>query len=176
MKHILFIILVLVLCAAESHAHTLYGNICVTEKCTCRSNGICRQEFPDGTQLTLVARPDDGKYFVGWRGDTDCIRPLACTIVMDRDRHITAAFDDLRWLRVEVRGSGTVTSNPSGISANHPSWRFENDSIVTLTAIPNSGYVFKGWKLNVGSCQISKTCKVSMTTNKIVVAIFEKAP
>jgi hypothetical protein len=68
-------------------------------------------------------------------------------------------------------GSGTVTSNPSGINCgNTCSKSFASGTGITLTATPASGSTFDGWS---GSCSGTGTCNVSMTQARSVTARFE---
>lgn len=76
-------------------------------------------------------------------------------------------------LSVVVQGSGTVTSLPAGIDCgNDCSGSFNNNTAVTLSAAPDSGYVFSNWS---GSCTGSGSCVVIMTGNKTVTALFSIA-
>lgn len=69
-------------------------------------------------------------------------------------------------------GTGTVTSNPSGIDCGaNCDGQFPQGSTATLTAAPSSGSVFAGWS---GSCSDTGTC--SLTQNATVTATFNVAP
>ncbi len=69
-------------------------------------------------------------------------------------------------------GTGSVSSNPSGISC--PSWMcsasFAKDSLVTLTATQNTDSIFTGW--SGGGCSGTGTCTVTMDAAKSVQATF----
>ena len=63
-------------------------------------------------------------------------------------------------LLVSVTGSGTVTSNPSGISCPSTcSAAFHGGPQVTLTATPASGWTFSSWG---GACSGTGSCIVAM--------------
>jgi len=68
-------------------------------------------------------------------------------------------------------GSGTVVSNPAGISCGVVcEGFFASDSEVTLTATPDAGSSFAGWS---GDCQgQSASCVVSMNVARDVTATF----
>lgn len=71
-------------------------------------------------------------------------------------------------------GAGTVTSSPGGISCGTTcSASFTEGTVVTLTARPAAGSVFSGWS---GACSGTRTCKVTMTAAKSVVAGFVPKP
>ncbi|CAK0773005.1 hypothetical protein CCP4SC76_5670002 [Gammaproteobacteria bacterium] len=68
-------------------------------------------------------------------------------------------------------GSGTVTSNPTGIDCGTTcAANFPGLTSVTLTAAPTAGNVFTGWS---GDCTgTSNTCTVNPATPKSVTATF----
>src|SRR5439155_14993623 len=67
-------------------------------------------------------------------------------------------------------GSGTVTSNPAGISCGTTcSASFLSGTVVTLTAAAAAGSTFAGWS---GACVGTGTCSVTMTAAKSVTATF----
>lgn len=70
-------------------------------------------------------------------------------------------------------GSGSVSSNPSGISCP-PSCSsvYPATSQVTLSAVAAAGSVFTGW---TGACSGSGTCTLTMTGDLSVVASFSPA-
>jgi len=78
-------------------------------------------------------------------------------------------------LAVGVVGPGTVTSSPASISCGTKCLAsFARGSTVTLTAAPASGAIFLGW---TGACSgSSRTCLVTMSTDREVGAAFATAP
>lgn len=80
-------------------------------------------------------------------------------------------------LTVTVRGSasGTVTSNPAGISCTIASiciTSYASGTPVTLTEAPGSGASFKQWG---GACSgTATTCPVTMNANQSVTATFSQ--
>ena len=52
----------------------------------------CAEAYAGGTQVTLTAEPTPGSRFVSWGGDCSGAKPT-CTLVMDRDRIVRAAFE-----------------------------------------------------------------------------------
>ncbi|MDD5298369.1 MAG: choice-of-anchor D domain-containing protein [Rhodocyclaceae bacterium] len=76
-------------------------------------------------------------------------------------------------LTVGTSGSGTVTSAPSGINCGATcSADFTGGTLVSLSATPNSGYVFSGWG---GACFGTGACQVSMSQAQSVTASFTAA-
>ncbi len=73
-------------------------------------------------------------------------------------------------LTVSKSGSGTVTSNPTGIDCGATCSKYYiAGTSVTLTASASTGYTFTGWS---GACSGTGTCTVSMTAARSVTANF----
>jgi hypothetical protein len=74
----------------------------------------------------------------------------------------------------EISAGGTVTSNPNGISCGVDcEENFDHGTIVTLTAIANTGYIFSGWQ---GDCEHTEAeCILMMDEEKAVSARFNFA-
>ena len=70
-------------------------------------------------------------------------------------------------------GSGTVTSNPTGINCGGDcSQSYTDGTSVSLTATPASGSTFGGWS---GACAGLGACNLNMTANQSVSATFNTA-
>ena len=129
--------------------------------------GTCGANFNQGSQVTLTATPNAGSTFTGWTGDcTGTTNP--CQVTVDAAKNVTATFTLIpRQLTVNIGGTGSVTSNPAGIScpttcgASYP-----NGTAVTLTA---AGSGFLGWS---GGCTGTGTCQVTMNADTTVTATF----
>ncbi len=81
---------------------------------------------------------------------------------------------DFKELSLRVVGSGLVTSSPPGISCDITAAGCiafaEAGTQVTLTALPDSGWVFAGW---TGACSgASTTCTIVLSQNSAVIAVF----
>ena len=83
--------------------------------------GQCAQNVAANAQVELTAVPDPNSTFTGWQGA--CSGMAACTVTLDIDRDVAAAFTGaappVGQARVSVapvgKGSGRVTSSPAGI-------------------------------------------------------------
>ncbi len=72
------------------------------------------------------------------------------------------------------KGSGTVTSSPSGLSCASPSAclaQFASGTTVALTATPNGGSLFGSW-VGCDTTTGTNPCDVTMTSNRTVTVTF----
>jgi hypothetical protein len=74
-------------------------------------------------------------------------------------------------------GSGTITSNPAGLSCGSQgsacSASFTTGTTVTLTATPDANSHFVGWG---GACSGKASCTLTMTADRQVTAAFDVNP
>ncbi len=133
----------------------------------------CAWVVPTGSTLTVFQTPAVGSVFQGWGGQCSG-KAVSCTVEMDGDRQVGAAWAPAAGstvaLTVSITGGGKVT----GGSISCPSQCVANEAVnsaVTLNASPKDGYVFSGWG---GACgtSTSPTCTVTMTTDTAVTATF----
>ena len=134
--------------------------------------------FEVGTPVTLTADAADGSVFIGWSGDADCTGTEPCIVILDEDTTVTATFDLLFTLDVDVaRGGdaadGFVTSDQGDIdtSLGSTSAEFPSNTLVTLMATVTEG-AFAGWV--GGGCDDVKepVCVVTMDASKSVFGTF----
>ena len=83
---------------------------------------------------------------------------------------------DLKTLSVDSAvQNGSVTSNVGQIDCGATCFaQYPTDTVVTLTASPDPGYVFSGW--TGAGCSGTGTCMVTMDAYKAVAAGFDIAP
>ncbi|MCA9555163.1 MAG: hypothetical protein KC933_34345, partial [Myxococcales bacterium] len=129
----------------------------------------CAEVFPDGATVTLTATPQGGQAFDAWTGCTPGGNPSVCTVTMNDNKQVTAAFGYA--IAVTVDGGGTVTSNPGSI--NCPGTCREvvaGGTTVTLTATPDAQWAFLQW---TGCPSASgNRCTVAANTSANVTAVF----
>ena len=141
-------------------------------------NAICTsstQSFVQGTTVTLTASPATGSQFAGWTGA--CLGSgLSCTVSLSSSLTVYAEFNTAVSSQYALQvssaggGSGTITSNPSGINCPGTcSANFNNGASVTLQATAATGSIFVGWS---GACQGFGSCTVAMNGGKAVAANF----
>ncbi len=105
----------------------------------------CTENYAINTVVSLTVIPDPGSRFVGWSGDSGCGDQLT----LNTNKNCVANFEpDLYTLTVNKSGAGTgtVTSNPGGIDCGSDCLEsYPANTQVTLTAVPDTGFVFAGW-------------------------------
>jgi uncharacterized repeat protein (TIGR02543 family) len=134
--------------------------------------------YTAGTVVQLTATANPGYVFSSWGGDlSGSQNPTAIT--MNSNKIVIANFTQsggsgsgggggggttyTLTVNVSPTGAGTVSLNPAG--GTYPA-----GTVVTLTAIANSGYTFSSWSGDVTGT--SNPTTVTMTANKSVTAIF----
>jgi alpha-tubulin suppressor-like RCC1 family protein len=140
------------------------------------AGGTCSRTFANGTRVILSPTPAAGSTFAGWSGD--CSGTVSCTLTMDQNHSVTAAFalagnpPGRKTLTVAKTGAGTVTSTPGGIDCGATCARdFDQGIVVTLTATPATGSTFAGWS---GDCSGgAATCMVTMEASRSATANFQ---
>jgi subtilisin family serine protease len=130
----------------------------------------CIQRYPKGTSVTLTATPTAQGRFNRWLGA--CAgHGNPCTIAIQRYTRVAAQFDSPLSVTLLGAGSGTVTSNPAGISCPGDCGEiYDARTVVTLTAMAASNSSFDGWG---GACSgKSPTCTVPIDRAQSVSAKF----
>jgi hypothetical protein len=120
--------------------------------------------YESGTLVTLTATPDAGQLFTGWAGDlTGTGNPA--TLVMDAHKSVTAGFGAQHSVTVQTTAGGGVGLDPPGdIHAA--------GALVTLTATPDTGYLFRAWGSDLAGAENPTTLLVDADKN--VSAFFAK--
>jgi lysophospholipase L1-like esterase len=143
------------------------GIVCVGNTCT--------SSYTTPVTVTLTAAASSGSVFAGWSGA--CSGTGTCAVVMSTSRSVTATFNTAPTFALSVTksgaGTGTVSSNPSGVSCGSTcTANYASGTSVTLTAAAASNSTFAGWG---GACSGTGTCTVSMTQARSVTATFNAA-
>jgi hypothetical protein len=135
----------------------------------------CAENFNLQQVVELTAHPDDVSHLKTWSANCAVTGTNTCQVTMDTTKSVTTTFE---WNSYPVNvnksgnGSGTVTSNPSGINCGtdcQEAYKYNN--LVTLTATPASGSAFTGW---TGPCTVNGdyTCQVTVDKVNDVTATF----
>jgi hypothetical protein len=146
---------------------------------TCTANGGAAGpcgSYPVGTIIVMTATPDGVSTFTGWSNGSGNANVVACNGVttpcqftLTANSSITANFNR-PILSVTISGTGSVSSNPAGISncVTNCTAPFDRGTSVTLTA---SGGNFTGWS---GGCSGTGSCVVTVSANTSVTATFSQ--
>ena len=133
----------------------------------------CSVSYNSGTAVSLTATAAAGFTFTGWSGDcSGASNP--CTVSMTAARTVSASFSvSGPTLSVSKSGSGTIASNPAGITCGSTcSAPYTRGTTVTLTATPAAGFAFAGWN---GACAGMQACTLALSTNTSTLARFNPA-
>jgi len=116
-----------------------------------------------GTTVQLTATADHGWTFSHWSGDlSSSTNPD--NVTMNGDRTVTAHFtQDQYTLTVIIDGSGSVVKNPN--QATYPC-----STVVTLTAVPDSGWSFSHWNGDLSGSKNPEA--ITINSDKTVTAHF----
>lgn len=116
-----------------------------------------------GTVVQLTAVANTGWVFSSWTGNlTGSMNPTSIT--MTGNKSITAHFTANQYtLTITVDGSGSVTKNPNQATYTY-------GTVVTLTAVPGTGYGFSSWTGDLTGSTNPTT--ITINGNKAVIAHF----
>lgn len=158
----------------------LYGNV-TTSPGAIDCLASCKAGWANDAWVKLTAVPTFGS-FVGWSGACTGSN-LTCAFAVDSDKAVTATFQapsvagpkayNLNVAKAGA-GSGTVTSNPAGVSCGADcTGQFAEGATVTLTAAEAAGSTFSSWS---GACSgTDPKCTVTMTADRAAKATFAAA-
>ena len=133
----------------------------------------CSNQFSEGTRVSLNAAAAPGSSFAGWSGD--CSGTGACTVNGQSTvtaRYIVPVATNHLHVDKAGTGTGTVSSEPSGISCGSScDTDFESGAIVTLRVVPSDGSTFTSWS-GAGCILNGPICTVAMNANQTVTTTF----
>ncbi|MFC1848265.1 DUF1194 domain-containing protein [Chloroflexota bacterium] len=127
--------------------------------------------YSEDTVVTLTAVPELGWEFNGWTGNVANPSSPATTITMNQNQTVTANFFEIPTytLMVSSAPGGSVTEPGEG------AFVYNEDTVVTLTAVPELGWEFNGWTGNVANPSASATT-ITMNQDQTVTANFFEIP
>ena len=120
-----------------------------------------------GIKYSRSEKISEMRVFFEWDGDvTGSVNPA--TLIMDGDKTVTARFSDPVYytLQVDVHGLGVVNVEPDLDEYLH-------GSLVTLQAVPESGWLFSSWSGDLTGGQSPVVLLV--TTDLAITANFIEA-
>jgi uncharacterized repeat protein (TIGR02543 family) len=121
-----------------------------------------------GAKVTLTATAYSGYVFSHWSGDVDdgnkYDNPLKLSI--EGNTEVTAHFIRAYTLTVNVDPDGA-----GSVDIDHPGPYYAGEE-VTLTAVPNAGWIFSHWNDDTGNTNV--VLKITITGDTVVTAHFKK--
>jgi alpha-tubulin suppressor-like RCC1 family protein len=131
----------------------------------------CTKVYGDGTIQTFNATPSTGAKFIGWSGACSDSWS-ACSITFNGNKSLTATFG--YEVRVYMSGGGSVGFSSVADTCQSSCFvPIPGNTLVTLTATPNPGWVFRGWSSPL--CTGTGPCTLTMNAAKSVYPWFEGA-
>ncbi|MCB9090361.1 MAG: hypothetical protein H6628_18850 [Calditrichae bacterium] len=124
--------------------------------------------YDSATVVTFTAIPDSGYFFSGWSGDLSGIANPD-SLVMDTAKAVTATFT-----RIPSQFDLTITAVNGNVQLSPAGGIYDSATVVTLTAVPDSGYFFSGWSGDLTG--IANPDSLVMDTAKAVTATFTRIP
>ncbi|MGB9778502.1 MAG: InlB B-repeat-containing protein, partial [Candidatus Bathyarchaeales archaeon] len=123
------------------------------------------------TNVTITAIPNANYRFDHWVYDDVNIGSANPIIIEVGSSHTLRAIFVLRTytLKIETTTGGTTNPAPS-------TYTYNVGSVVSVTAIPSSGYVFDHWELNGSNVGSANPYSVTMNNNYVLKAFFTSAP
>ncbi|WP_457333090.1 InlB B-repeat-containing protein [Rhizobacter sp. P5_C2] len=155
------------------------GSVAGTAPFSCSSATDCGGTYTAGTVVTLTATPASGYTVGAWTVNGSTCSGSTCQVTMSTARNVSVSFTAVAVptyaLGVTVTGSGSVSSSPAGISCGSTcAHTYNQNTVVTLSATPASGYSFAGW--SGAGCSGTNTCVVTMSAARTVAASFTAIP
>ena len=121
--------------------------------------------FDYGTTQSIVATPALGYVFTSWLENGVVLSDLnSTTILVDRDRNVTAQFSPREFaLNLVSSGGGSVSG----------SGNFIFGTVVSFIALPENGYTFSHWTFNDHFFSNSSKDSIQVSSNITLTAKFE---
>lgn len=154
------------------------GNGTITSLTSALNCGsTCQATFPNGNTVSLQANPLSDYYFAGWSGGGCSGNLNQCIVTLTADTTVTAKFEPLYTLSLNITGAGSVSVSNSPVGAVCDLTCQVNfiPGTVTLSATPSPGSYFAGWSGGGATCSGSSslTCATLLTTSMAITAVFE---
>ena len=130
--------------------------------------------YNEGTVVTLTATPDTGYRVQGWSGtNNDSLTATTNTVTMNSNRSVTVQFEQIPATQYQL--SASVTGG-HGSDYFPTSGTYNEGTVVTLTATPETGYSVQGWSGTNNDSLTANTNTVTMNSNRSVTVQFEEIP
>ncbi|MDT7044129.1 DUF1800 family protein [Candidatus Nitronereus thalassa] len=136
----------------------------------------CVAEYPQGSPVTLIAKPGEGQLFGKWTGDCSSSEST-CKLTLSKSMSVKAEFQAVPKiaLTLNIVGLGEVISDPEGLECEAGTCvgQFPQGTEVVLQPKPGENQVFGEW---AGGCTGSEGCKVTLNAPVVITATFTPPP
>lgn len=130
--------------------------------------------FEIGSQVTVVATPDNGKFFRGWKANGNDVivsTDASYTFELSGQTDLIAVFSDTE--APQTYNIQVVNANPSmGTVSPEGVQQVEAGSSIRLKATPTGNFSFLGWKVNNSLVSTSATFDYTPAGNGTIAATF----
>ena len=124
-------------------------------------------DYNSGSVVELSANPASEWVFVEWKGDLSGAENPA-QITINKPKNIIAVFEKKQYpLNIEIEGEGSVEETV--IKAGKPN-SYNSGTVVSLKAVPESGWSFLKWSGDVLSFE--NPIEITVDTSKAIKAEF----
>ncbi|MEW6990620.1 hypothetical protein AADZ91_08005 [Colwelliaceae bacterium 6441] len=132
----------------------------------------CVKEIDINSTVTLIAKPDQGTVFSGWKGD--CEQSLDCQLTLDKSKTITANFKSKSstTYTIELKSNigGLININNELLDCTSTCVKtFFAYELVYIYAQADEGYQFKNWD---GQCSSMNYCYFIISDDLSLTANF----
>jgi hypothetical protein len=133
----------------------------------------CVRRALGGAAIAVQAVPAEHFRFKAWQGECFGVAPR-CVLAADGSRTVIGVFVRKKdEVRVSAGGPGTIRSQPAGIvcgaQGDYCFATFGEGTQVTLSAQPESGFIFLGWNQGCGG---TSACTFPLLANQQVTGVF----
>ena len=142
----------------------------------------CEAEYPEGTELALIAQADPGSEFFEWGGECDLAVGSECEVEMREERTVEAIFEAQPAASLTITkagsGSGVVECKVNGGSLKGCEVEYPGGTELALVAKASAGSTFVAYSAGTGSaagCSVSP-CTFTIETNSALTATFNLIP
>lgn len=129
--------------------------------------------FGNGATVTVAATPNDGFVFTNWTlGDKIVSTSSSYQFKMNGNVALVANFAKVVVGNFRIN----ISSSPAEGGTTNGSGQFDENSIVTVSALPNSGYVFANWTEAGTIVSTSSSYQFELKGNRSLVANYSSIP
>lgn len=129
--------------------------------------------FDDGATVTVAATPNEGFVFTNWTvGETVVSTSSSYQFEMDGNIALVANFAEVVVGNFRIN----LSSSPVAGGTTNGSGQFDENSTVTVSALPNAGYFFVNWTEDGTVVSTSSSYQFVLKGNRTLIANYSNIP